>query len=201
MLIVNDLEIIFWYFGNVARYYVLFETVLGVLLMINYLKPAYWKIFKTSNLENKAAWLLAIYSFAFYFISFFANFFGYLDLSVVLVKAGVHVPVSTIVLYGLYKIFVVIINVLVQIGKARKTNVLTNYWDIIEKRTLQLTRILLIYYWFFSIAVSFEVSRSIFDSITEFFSQERSIGTLNITIGGIFALIIILLITYIFPNS
>lgn len=197
LLLVNDLEIIFWYFGKVANYYVLFETVVGVALMINYLKPVYWQKFKTSAPVNKAGFLLALQTFIFYFVSFIANFFGYLDLSVLLVKAGVHVPVSTIILFGLYKITVTIIETLIHIGKTRKTNVLANYWNIIEKRTLQITRFLLIYYWLFSIAVSFEVSRTIFDSISEFFLKERSIGTLNITIGGIFALILILLITYI----
>jgi len=44
--------------------------------------------------------------------------------------------------------------------------------------------------------VAFEVSRSVFISISDFFTEERTVGTLNITIGGIFALIIILLVTF-----
>ena len=196
LLIINNLEIIFWYFGNVARYYILFETVLGVMLMINYIKPVYWHKFKESSLDNKGTWLLALFAITFYFMSFFANFFGYLDLSVLLVKAGVHVPEFTIVLYGLYKITIVLVRALVRIGKASKRAILENYWDIIEKRAIQVINIFIIYYWFFSFAVSFEVSRVIFDSITEFFLQERSVGTLNITIGGIFALILILLVTF-----
>jgi len=108
----------------------------------------------------------------------------------------VHVPEFTIVLYGLYKITIVLISALVKIGKAGKSAILDNYWDIIEKRAKQVINILIIYYWFFFLTVSFEVSRVIFDSITEFFLQERSVGTLNITIGGIFALILILLVTF-----
>lgn len=75
LLIINNLEIIFWYFGNVARYFILFETVLGMLLMINYLKPVYWYKFKESTLENKVTWLLALFIFTFYFMSFFCQLF------------------------------------------------------------------------------------------------------------------------------
>jgi len=197
LLLVNDLEVIFWYFGNVANYYVLFETVLGVFLMSNYLKPINWKKFKTLVPENKVVLLLALFTFIFYFISFLTNFFGYLNLSVLLVKAGVHVPVISIILYGLYKILEVVIKSLVRIGKESKSNVLANYWDNIEKRAVQILRVFGIYYWFVLFMVAFEVSRSVFVSISDFFTQERSVGTLNITIGGIFAMIIILLITVI----
>lgn len=196
LLIINNLEIIFWYFGNVARYYVLFETVLGVLLMINYLKPIYWKNFKSSPLVNKTIWLLALFVFTFYLISFFANLFGYLDLAVLLVKSGVSVPQFSIVLYGLYKIATVLIQAQIKISKTRKSTIMENYWDMIEKRAIQIVKILLIYYWFFSLSVSLEVSRVIFDSISEFLLKERSVGTLNITIGSIFTFILILLVTY-----
>ncbi len=197
LLIVNDLEIIFWYFGNVANFYVLFETVLGVLLMSIYLKPLNWKKYKTITPEKKVVLLLALFAFIFYFVSFLTNFFGYLNLSVLLVKAAVYVPGFTIILFGLYKIAEVLIKSLVRIGKENKSNALTNYWDIIEKRAIQIIRIFLIYYWFVLFLVAFEVSRSVFVSISDFFTEERSVGTLNITIGGIFALIIILLVTFI----
>jgi len=109
----------------------------------------------------------------------------------------VHVPAISIILFGLYKILEVVIKSLVRIGKESKSNVLANYWDNIEKRAVQILSVFGIYYWFVLFMVAFEVSRSVFDSISDFFTQERSVGTLNITIGGIFAMIIILLITVI----
>lgn len=197
LLLINDLEIIFWYFGNVARYYILFETILGVVLMINYLRIINWKKFKTNSIVDKVMWILALYTFTFYLISFFANLFGFLHLAVLIVKTGVHVPEFTIVLFGLYKIVLVVIRAVVSIGKAGKSNILEKYWEQIEKRAIQVVHILAVYYWFFFLSVSFEISRVIFDSISEFFTQERNIGTINITIGGIFALILILLGTFI----
>jgi len=196
LLLVNDLEIIFWYFGNVARYYILFETILGVVLMINYLRIINWKKFKTNSIVDKVMWILALYTFTFYLISFLANFFGFLHLAVLIVKTGVHVPEFTIVLYGLYRIVLVLIRAVVSIGKAGKSHILEKYWDQIEKKAIQVVHFLVVYYWFFSLSVSFEISREVFESISDFFTEERNIGTINITIGGIFALIIILLGTF-----
>lgn len=196
LLIINNLEIIFWYFGNFARFFVLFETVLGVVLMSNYINPNYWKNFKSSPIENKAMWMIALFVFSFYLISFFANLFGFLDLAVLLVKSGVNVPQFSIVLFGLYKISVALVRALIRIGSSHKSTVMDNYWDAIEKRAIQIIKILLFYYWFFSLAVSLEIARVVFDAISEFFTKQRTIGTMNIAIGSIFTFILILLFTY-----
>lgn len=195
--VVNNLEIVFWYFGSLARYYILFESLAGVFLMLPYLTPLYWKDFKKSEIDHKRSGVLALASFILYFTSLFANFFGYLDLAVLFVKAGVQVPGITIILYGLYKILMAIIITLIKIGKAGKNRLLDKYWDNLEKRSTQILFGIVIFYWFFLLTASFEVSRVVFDGITDFFVQERSVGTLDITIGSILLLVIILLVTFI----
>lgn len=197
LLLINNLEVIFWYFGNVARYYVLLESLIGILLLANYLKLTYWYNFKKSTTREKVILVLIMFAFLLYFISFFASLFGYINLSVLFVKAGIHITSITIILYGLYKISIVIIQALVCIWRKGRSTVLDNYWDIIQKRAIQIIGILAVYYWFFAFSVAFEVSRVIFSSITDFFVRERNIGTLNITIGGIFSLILILSGTFI----
>jgi small-conductance mechanosensitive channel len=69
-------------------------------------------------------------------------------------------------------------------------------WDNVEQKVVKVSGILAILYWIYSFTVSFEVSRVIYDSIGDFLLAERSVGTLDITIGQVLALIIILMITF-----
>ncbi|MEZ5082377.1 MAG: mechanosensitive ion channel [Bacteroidales bacterium] len=198
--LVNNLEIVFWYFGHLANYFIQFESILGIILMYPFLKLIYWRNFKSNKAEQKGFLLLGLSSFTLFLISFFANLLGFLDLAVLFVKAGILVPGLTIILFGLYKILMVIIITLIKIGKAGKNRLLDNYWSILEKRSIQTLYTVAIFYWFFLMTVSFEVTSVVFDGISDFFLKERSVGTLDMTIGGIFALIIILLVTFILTS-
>lgn len=197
LLVINDLEIIFWYFGNVSRFYILLETMTGIVLMVSYLRPIYWHNFKSIDLINKSKWILAMIVLSFYFIAFLSNLFGFVNLSVLFLRAGSHVPEFTILLLGIYKINETLIMSLSRLVHVRKNTFLDKYMDIIEKRVIQATKIFIVYYWFFSWGVSFEISRVIYDSVAEFLMKERVIGTLVITISGIISFALILIITFI----
>lgn len=196
LLVINDLEIVFWYFGNISRFYILFETSLGLILTYTYLQPRYWKDFKTRSNTRKALGFLSIFVFVFYLIAFISNLYGYLSLAVLLVKVGIHLPEFTVLLYGLYLIAGAIIRSMVNLGRAGKENLMTPYWDSIEKWGIRITGILAVYFWFNSLTVSFEISRVIYDTIADFLQKERVIGTLQITIGSIVSMILILLGTF-----
>lgn len=196
LLLINNLEIVFWYFGNVARYYILLESMAGLVLMAGYLRPALWHKFKARTFIKKGMLLLALFSFSFYVLSFFANLFGFLNLSVLFLRVSSHVPEFSIILFGFYKILETLILVVGKLGHERNSAFLETYLDIIEKRLLQLLRLYIIYNWFLSLSISFEVSRVIGVALTDFLVQDRIVGTLNITIGGILALILIVIGTF-----
>lgn len=197
LLLVNDLEVVFWYFGHLARYYVLMETILGIGLSWKYLKPAEWRDYTAKSYVKKTILLLSVFIFLFYLVAFFSNLLGYLDMAVLMAKVGIHVPEFTVVLYGIYIIVVALIRALVRIGLSEKDTLLSNYWESIEKRAIQVSGILAVLYWIYSFTVSFEVSRVVYDSIVDFLLKERTIGTLQITIGSILALVLILMVTFI----
>jgi small-conductance mechanosensitive channel len=197
LLLVNDLQVIFWYLGDLARYYLLFESILGIYLALPYLKPATWrKLYRGPNVK-KTKLLLAATIVVFYFISLLSNLFGYIDLAVLVSKVGIHVPEFTIVLFGIYKITVALIRALISVWSMNKNSMFEGYWEDIEKRSVKIAGLLAVIYWFYSLTVSFEVSRVIFESLGEFLTAERAVGTMHITIGSIFALILILLVTFI----
>ncbi len=197
LLILNDLEIVFWYLGDVARYFVLAENIIGLVLFYKYLPRFNWQLFQDLILKKKILSVLALISFMFYLVSLFANIFGFLDLAVLLIKVGVHIPEFSVVLFGISKIAKAMVKAFVQLGKAGDYKALEKYWPLIEKRSFQIINLLAYYYWFLFLLIYFEVGRLVFDWISEFFIVERSIGTLNITIGGIFSFILILVITFI----
>jgi small-conductance mechanosensitive channel len=197
LLVVNNLEIIFWYFGDVARYYLFFETGLGLILTYPRIRLKDWKAFKLKDKTIKAQLLLTIFAFSFYAVAFIANIFGYVNVTVLFAKVGIHVPEFTVVLYGVYLITVAIIKAIVKLGITAKGESFNEYWLFIEKWAIKVAGIFGIYYWFFSFTVSFEISRITYDAIAEFITEERTIGTMQITLGSIFALILILIGTFI----
>ena len=77
LLIINNLEIFFWYFGNLSRYYLLFEELLGIALLYKYTKPSYWKRFNNLSAFKKFARILAYFVVAFYSSALVANIFGF----------------------------------------------------------------------------------------------------------------------------
>ena len=125
-----------------------------------------------------------------------ANLLGYLDFAVLIAKVGIQVPEFTVVLYGVYLIVVALIRAIVRVGKAGKISPTSIYWDKFEKYAIRISGILAVLYWAYSFTVSFEVSRVIFDSLAEFLVKERSVGTMQLTIGSILALVLILTGTF-----
>jgi small-conductance mechanosensitive channel len=197
LLVLNDLEIIFWYFGDVARYYILAETVVGLVLFYKYIPRFDWKMFRDLMLKKKILTVLAGISFAFYLVSLIANIFGFLDLAVLLVKVGVHIPEFTVVLFGISKITKAVVKASVQLGIAGNFKMWDKHWALIERRSFQTINLLGYFYWFLFLLIYFEVARLVFDWFTDFIAVERDIGTLTITLGGIFSFILILVITFI----
>ena len=196
LLIINNLEIFFWYFGNLSRYYLLFEEILGIALLYKYLKLSYWSGFKKLSDFKKFARILAYFVVAFYLFALIANLFGFLNVVVLFSRVAIHVPEFTIVLFGISKITKAVVRATIEIGKTGNLPGMEKFWDIIEKRSMQIINILIIGYWFFSLTVSFDVARPIMDWLAGFVNQERTIGTITISISRLLTFILILLIVY-----
>ncbi len=192
----NIIEIVFWYFGDIARLWLLLEGIVGLILLSRFITPSRIREFSGKDLVMKGTMVLAMFSSVLYLVAIIVNIFGFLDLTVLILKVATRVPEFTIVLYGIFKVISTLVVALCMIGKTSSNQMLVVYWAQVEKRSVQLLLALSVIYWFYSFTVSLEVSRVVYDAISNFLTKERSIGTLQITIGSIIALVVILLVTY-----
>ncbi len=196
LLTLNYLQVMFWYFENFSRYYILIEQLIGILISAYYLTPVFWKQTPKGFKLMRAAGFLAIVVFVFFFISLIANLFGYFDLAILMLKVGIHIPAYTIIIYGIYKIWIALTNAGVLIGKATKQTYLTHYWEKIEKRIVQIVTVSLVLFWIYSVIVLFEFNFQTNLWITDFLVKRWTIGTLQVSLGAIISLIVILVITF-----
>ncbi len=172
------------------------SKLLGLALTYHCLKPAFWRTMPKEFKLLRAAGILASFVFVFFLISLIANLFGYFELAIRMLKIGLHVPAFTVILYGVYKIWLAITSALLLIGKETKQSVLTHYWEKIEKRSLQVVAFILILMWIYFVTVLFEISNPIGLWINEFLIAKRTVGTLELTIGAILTFILILIFTF-----
>lgn len=195
LLLINDLEIIMWYFGDVARYYILFETLLGIAFSINYIRPGLWKNFMSQTYINRARLLLASLIFIFYTAAFFANLIGFYDLSVLLLSAGIHVPEFTVLLYGLYLIVKAISHAFIRYLRSKQNVAMAQQYMKYERIADNTAKTLAFIYWFFSLTVSFQINRLIFSNFFDFLEVERNFGLVKITYASVLSFLLIIFIT------
>ncbi len=200
LLIVNDFEIVVWYFGDVARHYILFESLLGILLSLKYLRPVLWQNFKEQKYISQTRLILANLIFFFYLAAFFSNLLGYYDLAILLVTVGIHVPEFTVLLYGLYLITGSFAQALIRYQRSKHTISAYEKYARYERKTLNTIKTLAVIYWFFSLTVSFQVNRLLINNFTEFLEKERNFGLLEITYGSVLSFILILVITFVLTS-
>ncbi len=198
LLVLNQLEIIMWYFSDLARLYIVLETsaVLAVsLLLIN--NKDRRRLMKESAFMRNAV-RLGYLVFILAVIAFFANTFGYLDLAVLLLKVGIQSSVYIVMAYGLSKILKALIISVIAIVRGAGNRALLKYLDKFELRVISLIDIFVVLYLIKGILSVLEVYRPVLIWIEKLLSDEWVIGeTLKISLGGILMLILILAITLI----
>lgn len=196
LLALNYLQIMFWYFGYLSRYYILFEQIVGLIISSYYLRPDFWKQVPREYKFLRILGFMFINTFVFYLIALVCNLFGFFDLNILMLKAGIHIPVYTIIFIGIYRIWIALTGASLLIAKARKRTYLTHYWEKIEKRILQVVRFFLVSFWIYSIVILFELGLPTYVWITDFVLKERTIGTLHVSIWAVASFILILAFTF-----
>lgn len=196
LIVLNYFQVLFWYFGNLSRYFVFIEQIAGLVLVYRYIRPEFWTRIPGDFKLLRTVSILSAVIFVFYFVALVGNLFGYFDLAILMLKVGIHIPVYTIILYGIFKIWIALTGAGLLIGKATKQNYLTHYWEKIEKRVLQIVAGFLILFWATLVLYLFEVSTPTYMIVKEFLLKERSVGTLELTFGAILSSAIVLLITF-----
>jgi len=200
LYIFNLSEIGIWYFGNYARIFIAVETLLALFLTYKYGLQGFKRVSKGAAPFVKEVWVLSILLFALFAIAFVANLFGYMNLAVLMLKVGVKIAAIVVIIFGAHAILRAMVLGSIEIGRHTKSKVMAKRWDVFEKRSMQVINTLAIFFLLKFILQNMEVYRPFMDWLFDFLDHNWEIGTLRISIGGIFSLIFILAASFGFAN-
>jgi small-conductance mechanosensitive channel len=192
----NNLEIIVWYFGDAARILLLLESGAGILLMYPYIRKDFTvKILPHLRFRRVIHYLRFPIVFAF-IISFIANIAGYVNLSIYLQKISIQMTVLIFLVFGIWNIFNSFIMGSIDILNRNKNLKIYKYVPLIKKRLLLVLNIFLAYILINNILSLFEIKHAFYQSISDFFSISRQIGSIQLSFGDIAIFIIVLSSTW-----
>jgi len=192
----NNLEIIVWYFGDAARILLLLESGAGILLMYPYIRKDFTiKILPHLRFRRVIHYLRFPIVFAF-IISFIANIAGYVNLSIYLQKISIQMTVLIFLVFGIWNIFNSFIMGSIDILNRNKNLKIYKYVPLIKKRLLLVLNIFLAYILINNILSLFEIKHTFYQSISDFFSISRQIGSIQLSFGDIAIFIIVLSSTW-----
>ena len=196
LYILNLFEILFWYFGNYARIYVTAESTVALFLIYKYGIAGFKKWKKDVHSFVKLFRVLSTVLFLLFSIAFLSSLFGFMNLAVLTLKIGVKTVAIVVIIFSAYIILRTIILAVVEIGRSNDYRLMTNRWDKLEKRSIQLLKILAVFFLIKFMFQTMEIYRPVMNWLRSFLEHEWEIGTLQISIGGVLSLILILAITF-----
>jgi hypothetical protein len=197
LLLLNQFEIVMWYFADWARLYIAIESCILMGAALFLIKQYRRKVLQKESPLMRFSVRFAFVVFVLAVIAFITNIFGYLDLSVLMLKVAIDAAISVLLIYGISKIFKVIVVALFTVLRTIRDENLLKYLDKIELRTINIINILAVIYFFSTVLTFLEVRRPVIDYISRNLEEKWVVGTMTVSIGGILLLIIILLVTLI----
>jgi len=200
IFLINEMEIIMWYFRSLARFYILIESLLGIFLVYYYGTNRLNKQTEKVSPFVHNVFRLSIVLMALFIAAFIGNLFGYVNLSVFLLKIAAKSATIILIIYSVHKILEIIINTGCEVGRASKTNFLKTYWDSIQKRLIQTLNFLAVFFAIKLILESMEVYRSLYSYITDILVYNIKIGTITLSLGGVIGMILIFMISFFITN-
>jgi small-conductance mechanosensitive channel len=197
---INELEVFMWYFRSLARVYILIESMLGIFLVYYYGTNRFNKQIEKVSPFVHNVFRLSIVLMAMFIGAFIGNLFGYVNLSVFLLKIAAKSATIILIIYSVHKILEIIINAGCEVGRASKTSFLKDYWDFIQKRLIQTLNFFAVFFTVKLILESMEMYRTIYSSITDVLVYNIKIGTITLSLGGVIGMILIFIVSFFIAN-
>ncbi len=199
--LLNQFEILMWYFGNISRYYLILESITGLVIIYFYGLNKLKKPDGNSTVFLKNIYYLSVFLAVLYGLAFLTNIFGYFNLTVLLLKVAAQTATAILIIYSLQKVLKFLVKAICEIGRQNKYSALHGYWDLIEKRVSQLIDIIAYVYGFKLVLSILEIYRPVYDKLHGFLVGNIKVGTISLSIGGILGMILIFIITYIIAKA
>ncbi len=193
---INEMEIIMWYFRSLARFYITFESITGIVLVFVYGVNKFNKPTGRVSPFVKNVFGLSIVLLALFVTALLSNIFGYDNLSVFLLKIAAKTATIILIIYSAQKVIEIIIVAACEVGKNANNNIFNDYWDVIKKRLIQLLNLSAFFFAIKYILENMEVYRPIYNTISDILIYEIKIGTISLTLGGLTGMVLIFIGAY-----
>lgn len=199
LLALSNFEIFAWYFGSYSRLYLLAESLTGVVLTFSYIFPTLGV--KKYRDQNKFMLfytrIIAFLIFGMYSIAFVVNIFGYVNLAVYCLKLGIYAGVTSILVFGLYRITVTLVDASIEVLNIYFPNVVIRYGDDMVKRSNRIVNIVFGFLWVSGILRISEIYELVSSLIVNFFTHQVVAGSISFTLGRMLFFIFVLYATFI----
>lgn len=196
LLSANIFEIVFWYFGNYANLYLVFESGLGMILVSCFISSGYSKNVLSEFRYKLIVNVLRYPVFLLYVIAFVVNLFGYQNLTVLFLKIGTQTSASVIIIIGAWEISKSIFYVVLQLLNRYKAHKSHKHFVLILKRLTLFLNVFFVLVWIHAFLGILELDTPFYDGISNIMSLERNIGSFSFTYNAIFQFVLIMLITW-----
>ncbi len=196
LLLFNIFEVIIWYLGDYARIYLLFETVVSMLMVFPFLS-LYRKKKEVHKIRIvRLAKVFMPFVLSMYFVAFLGNIFGFVNLTVLFIKIGIRTAAITMIAYGYSRVLENISYALLSLIDIKFPSIILKYGDVIKKRIKKAINIIIFYIWIDSILRVFELRSMFYNWLGDFLTNEASVGTFSISFSDVLLFGGILYVTY-----
>ena len=199
LLFLSNLEILAWYFGNSSRFFMIFESLSGIILIYKYILPGY-KV-ESFGYPKKGliitTRIITLLIFIYYSVALIANIFGFLNLAVYSLKVGVYAGVMSLMAHGFYRIFGSLVLAGASVINIYYPEIIRKYGENFIFKTNRFIKIILGFLWFSGIMRVSELYESFSTAIEKLFTGPVKIGSLTFTLGNLLLFIAILYVTYV----
>ncbi len=199
IFIINEAEIIFWYFGFLLRYYIIAEAITGMLLTYYVSGFRFKKVSKDSSPFVKNMIIVSGFAFLFFAVAMAAGILGFVNLAALLTKISAKIPVILLFVFLMYRILEVLIIAGCEAGKNFKWNA-TKYCENIKINLIRILKLTALYLLIKLVLETVEIYRPVANWIEEALVYNIAIGSISISMGRIFGMIIIIVVSYFLAN-
>ena len=198
LLILSNLQLFSWYFGNYSRIYMIIESLAGILLTYKYILPWY-KVKKYKNQNPQLiniTRIITLFIFIFYLTGFISNLTGFSNLAVYSLKLGVYTGVVSLMAHAIYRIISNIFLAGVHVLNIYYPEIFRKYGILIISKLNLYLKIALAYTWSIYILRAAELYESFSSKFINIFTNNIKIGSLNFTLGNLLFFVAVIYITY-----
>ena len=185
-----------WFTNPQYRIYLLVEALMVIAILIlfthPYLETRKMKIGKFGLLLIKMTPVIYILSI----ISIVSNILGYTNLTDITLKICIQSGIITIIFYGILMIAGGISTGLIHRHFGRKVSFDTIKKFTIEKRLLQIIRVIVFIFWFLFFLGMIDLLVPLTELLTNILTETYKIGSVSFTIGAILTFILILTFSF-----